>query len=154
MINVITANLDDYSAIRSFDPHSRYLDPQRVKAKLNQQEIMIAITSEKIVGLLKFTYLWMTRPYIDLIFVDSKSRGKGISTLLLKSLEKRLVNEGVAYLFSSSEEDDTTAQNWHKHMGFHRIGKLKDLNLPHDKTSEIFYSKKISDSSKLREYPI
>jgi len=34
------------------------------------------------------------------------------------------------------------------------MGKLTDLNLPHDKTAEVFFSKKISNIGKLREYDI
>lgn len=145
------AKTSDFRKIRKFDPHSQYLDPKKIKRKVQDKEVILAREGEEIVGILKFSYFWQTRPFIDLIFVDEKYRGKGISVLLLKFLERFLVKEKYAYLFSSSEQK---AQNWHKHMGFKEMGKLTKINLPHDKTAEIFFSKKISNFKKLRKYPI
>ncbi len=148
------AKTNDFSKIRKFDPHSQYLDPKKIKRKVQDKEIILVWDGKKIVGILKFSYFWQTRPYIDLIFIDEKYRGKGISVLLLKFLERFLVKEKYAYLFSSSEQKGKKAQNWHKYMGFKEMGKLTKINLPHDKTAEIFFSKKISNFKKLRKYPV
>lgn len=142
----------DFASIRRFDPHSKYLDPQRIHNKIVQKEILIAEENDTIVGLMKFSYFWATRPYIDLIYVEPKRRKQGISGLLLSFLEEYLIREGYAYLFSSAEHQDKEAQCWHEHMGFRNMGTITDLNLPHDETAEIFYSKKISDIKSLKTY--
>jgi len=75
-------------------------------------------------------------------------------TIDFATLEDYLIENKYAYLFSSSGEQDIKAIEWHKKNGFKEMRKLSDLNLPHDKTAEIFFSKKISDVGKLKEYDI
>lgn len=148
------ARLKDFKAARLFDPHSEYIDKEKIRNKISQKEIIIAEDNNKIVGIIKFSYFWQTRPYMDLIFVDSKYRKTGLSKKLLDFLIKHLVENGYSYLFSSSEKQESTAQNWHRHMGFKDMGELRDINLPHDTTTEIFFSKKISESKSLKKYPV
>lgn len=153
-INIRFANPSDFKTIRLFDPHSQYIDKEKIRNKIKQREIIIAQDKDKIVGIIKFSYFWQTRPYLDLIFIDPKCRKTGLSKKLLDFLIKHLVKNGYSYLFSSSEKQEPTAQAWHKHMGFKEMGELRDINLPHDATTEIFFSLKISDQKTLRKYPI
>jgi L-amino acid N-acyltransferase YncA len=148
------ADISDLRAYRNFAPHSKYIDPNRIKRKIKGKEIILAKNGNDMVGLLKFTYFWSTRPYIEFIFVNENLRGMGIGRQLLDFLEHYLIENEYAYVFSSSEEKDSHAISWHKRNGFKEMGVLKDLNLPHDDTAEIFFSKKISDVGKLREYEI
>ncbi len=153
MINIDFATIDDFEDFRLFDPHSKYINPQLIKSKIQNSEIILAKEDIEIVGLLRLNYIWSTRPYIEFIFVKEDRRNSGIGKQLLQFLEEYLRSE-YAYLFSSSEEQDLKAIEWHKRNGFKEMGKLTDLNLPHDTTAEIFFSKKISDIGKLKEYDI
>ncbi len=153
MINIDFASIEDFGSFRLFDPHSKYINPQLIKSKIQNFEIILAKEDSEIVGLLRLNYIWSTRPYIEYIFVKEDRRNSGIGKQLLQFLEEYLKNE-YAYLFSSSEEQDLKAIEWHRRNGFKEMGKLTDLNLPHDKTAEIFFSKKISDIGKLKEYDI
>jgi GNAT superfamily N-acetyltransferase len=148
------ARLDDFKKIRLFDPHSKYIDPEKIKNSLIQKEVIIALFGKKIVGIIKFSYLWATRPYIGLIFVKKEFRKKGVGRKLLAFLEKFLVKEGYSYLFISSEEDEKKPQAWHKKMGFFKCGVLSSINLPQSASREVFFCKKIADKKKLRTYPV
>lgn len=153
MMTIDFATIDDFENFRLFDPHSKYINPQLTKTKIQNSEIILAKEDIEIVGLLRLNYIWSTRPYIEFIFVKEDRRNSGIGKQLLQFLEEYLRSE-YAYLFSSSEEQDLKAIEWHKRNGFKEMGKLTDLNLPHDTTAEIFFSKKISDIGKLKEYNI
>ena len=138
------ATIEDYNKVRSFDPHSKYINPEKICTKLKSNEIILAIENSKIIGLIKFSYFWATRPFIDLIYVKEDFRKFGIGKKMLGYLENYLCSQNNAYLFSSTEDKDDKARIWHEKNGFKRCGKVKCLNLPHDKTSEIFFYKRIS----------
>lgn len=154
MIIIDFATIEDFQKYRPFDPHSKYINPELIKSKLKNLEIIIAKENSELIGLLRLNYIWSTRPYIEFIYVKQEKRNLGIGKQLLQFLENYLIKNKYSYLFSSSEEQDRYAIEWHKRNGFIEMGKLTDLNLPHDKTPEIFFSKKISNIDKLREYPI
>lgn len=153
MITIDFATIMDFENFRRFDPHSKYINPELIKTKIQNSEIILAKEEDEIVGLLRLNYIWSTRPYVEFIFVKEERRNSGIGKQLLQFLENYLLND-YAYLFSSSEEQDLKAIEWHKGNGFKEMGKLTDLNLPHDKTAEIFFSKRISDMGKLKEYGV
>ncbi len=138
------ATLEDYDKIRFFDPHSKYIDPAKIRAKLQNNEIIVDIKDFNIMGMIKFSYFWATRPFIDLIWVKEDSRNLKIGRRMLNYLENYLQSQNHAYLFSSAEENDDKARVWHKKNEFVQCGKVECLNLPHDKVAEIFFYKKIS----------
>ena len=157
-LTVRFAREEDFRRVRKFDPHSQYIDPEKIKNKINQQEIIIALQDNKIVGIIKFSFFWATRPYLDLIYIDEKLRKSGVGKKLLKFLEDYLVKEGYCYLFTSAEYDEKEPQAWHKYMGFKVCGVLDKINLPKDKTKEVFFYKRIAtgklEEDRLKKYPI
>lgn len=152
------ACLNEFNKIRIFDPDSKYIDPDRIKTKIKNREVIIAVKGSNIIGLLKLSYFWDTRPYIGLILVKKDLRGSGIGKNMLHFLEEYLQSKNYAYLFSSSEEDALESHKWHLKNGFKKCGKINNLNLPHREVSEIFFCKKISNKpgneDKLQEYGI
>ena len=53
--------------------------------------------------------------HIDLLFVDKKARGKGISRLLMKKTTDVLRKEGIEYLRLSVHSDNPAHEVWKKH---------------------------------------
>lgn len=154
MVTINFATISNFEPLRNFDPHSRYINPQMMMSKIKDSEIIIAREDAEIVGLLRFNYIWSTRPYIEFVFIKEDKRGRGVGKELLNFLENYLIKHEYSFLFSSSEEQDVKAIEWHKKNGFQEMGKLNDLNLPHDKIAEVFFSKKISDIGELKEYEV
>ena len=150
-ITIRFADQSDFSLVRTFDPHSQYIDPEKIKSKLRDNEIIFAFDSEKPIGIIKFSYFWATRPYMDLIWVDESHRGKGVGSQLLIFLEKYLVEQGYTYLYTSSEENETAPQAWYKGHGFVQCGTLSAINLPHDENGEVFFYKHIATTDPTKE---
>lgn len=152
------ADQGDFKLVRELDPHSKYIDPLKIKNKLRDGEIILAFDSNKPIGIVKFSYLWATRPYMDLIWVDESYRGKGVGSQLLTFLEKYLTEQQYTYLYTSSEENETAPQEWHKGHGFVECGRLSAINLPHDANREVFFYKHIAATDptkdKLRTYEV
>jgi ribosomal protein S18 acetylase RimI-like enzyme len=152
------ANIEDFKKVREFDPHSQFIEPQKINSKIHQKEIIIAVEGGNIIGILKFSYFWATRPYIDLIWIDESYRKQGIGKQCIQFLEDYLIKQGYCYLFISAEESEIESQSYHQHMGFTKCGKVSSLNLPQDTSNEVFFVKRIAkgDSSKdsLQTYSI
>lgn len=157
-INIRFAKPEDFQLVRELDPHSKYIDPKKIKQKLEASEVIVAFDDTMPVGLIKFSYFWATRPYMDLIWLKDEYRGQGIGKQLLSFLEEYLIQEGHLYLMTSSEKDELAPQEWHRSQGFSPCGELTSLNLPMDDIPEVFFYKKLTDTKKedekLKEYPI
>lgn len=146
------ANPEDFDAVRNFDPHSNYIDLKRIQSKIDQNEIILLRQDDQIAGLLKFSYLWATRPFLDLIYIREGLRNNGLGTEMLGYLENYLRENGHSTLLSSTEADEEMAQRWHRKMGFAVCGTLQKVNLPEAETDEIFFFKLLEANKKLRQF--
>ena len=45
MMTIDFATIDDFENFRLFDPHSKYINPQLIKTKIQNSEIILAITN-------------------------------------------------------------------------------------------------------------
>lgn len=157
-INIRFADPSELKLVRLLDPHSKYIDPKKIEQKVVANEIIIALDDVQPIGLVKFSYFWATRPYMDLIWIKEAYRNKGIGKQLLSFLEDYLVSQGYLYLMTSSEKDELAPQKWHTSQGFIPCGELTSLNLPMANVPEVFFYKKLTDTKKadekLKEYPV
>ena len=62
MITIDFATVSDFRNYRLFDPHSKYINPKISESKIYNSEIILAKEDTKLVGLLRFSYIWSTRP--------------------------------------------------------------------------------------------
>ncbi len=109
--------------------------------KLKYNEILITKKNEESIGLLIYEYLWSHIPFVAQIWVHADFRKKGIGKSLLNYFEQHLKNNNHAMFLSSSMENNTRAQAWHKHMGFKDCGIISEIN--DDDTGEMFFKKSL-----------
>jgi GNAT superfamily N-acetyltransferase len=74
---------------------------------------------------------------MGLIVIEEAHRSKGYSKLLLEFLKQHLRDQGYIALLSSSQTDEPTPQNWHRHMGFKSNGIIE--NIMDEDVGEIVY---------------
>lgn len=110
-----------------------------IRQKIEQREVLIAEVDGEPAGYLRIELLWSIQPYLSLIRVLERYRGKGVSRVLLEHLENGLRGEGHAVLFSSSQVDEAEPQAWHRHMGFQECGVITGLN--EGGVGELFFRK-------------
>ena len=133
MATIRFATLKDISALTQLDEWPSELIWQQ---KVTAQEVLV-LESSHIIGLVRFTRLWTTVPFIGLVYIESEHRGKGYSRLLLNALITHLQKSGAVALLSSSQTDEPQAQAWHVHMGFHSNGIIE--NIAEDNVGELVY---------------
>lgn len=94
-ITIRFATPDDFQLVRGIDPHSKYIDPVRIQHKLSAQEVILAFEGAQPVGIIKFSYFWATRPYMDLIWVNDEVRGQGIGSSCWSFWRHFWLNRGI-----------------------------------------------------------
>jgi len=113
-----------------------------IKRKVEQREIIVAERAGRLVGYLRFEYLWSVVPYIALIWVVEDQRQQGIGRAMLHYLENVLLEQGHTVLYSSSQANEPEPQAWHRHVGFKECGFITGIN--EGGIGEVFFRKNLS----------
>ena len=113
-----------------------------IKRKVEQREVTVAEKGGRLVGYLRFEYLWSVVPYIALIWVVEDQRQQGIGRALLHYLENVLLEQGHTVLYSSSQANEPGPQAWHRHVGFEECGFITGIN--EGGIGEVFFHKNLS----------
>jgi N-acetylglutamate synthase-like GNAT family acetyltransferase len=111
-----------------------------LKRKIKWQEIIVAEKDEIPIGFLQLEYLWSLVPYIALIKVLPEYQRMGISRKLLEFTESFLRQNDHQMIYSSSQFDESSPQEWHRHIGFEECGMISGIN---EGIGEVFFRKKI-----------
>lgn len=113
-----------------------------IKRKVEQREIIVAERAGRLVGYLRFEYLWSVVPYVALIWVVEDQRQRGIGRAMLRYLENVLRQQGHTALYSSSQANEPEPQAWHRHVGFKECGFITGIN--EGGIGEVFFRKNLS----------
>ncbi|HER20202.1 MAG TPA: GNAT family N-acetyltransferase [Chromatiales bacterium] len=116
-----------------------YTTMDAVRRKIGEGEVVLVEVDGEPAGYVRLEFLWSIRPYVALIRVLDRYRGRGLSRALLEYVETDLRGEGHTALFSSSQVDEAEAQEWHRHMGFEECGMITGLN--EGGVGEVFFRK-------------
>jgi ribosomal protein S18 acetylase RimI-like enzyme len=90
-------------------------------------------------GFLKFTVLWETLPFIEVIFLAKASRHCGLGTQAVHAWEQEMRDRGFDLVLTSSGSDETAQHFWRK-LGYTDCGSLTVRNKP----AELFLQKRIA----------
>jgi N-acetylglutamate synthase-like GNAT family acetyltransferase len=128
------ANDADVPKLQQLDPWPK----ERIwKQKIMCNEVVVLELNSEVIGLIRYDLLWTTVPFIGLIEIEEVHRGKGYSRVLLELLKQHLREQGYVALLSSSQTDESTPQNWHRHTGFKSNGIIE--NIMDEDVGEIVY---------------
>ena len=111
------------------------------KVKAEQQELFIDLSrkfvreGKIIAGIIAQMYCW-NMVYVDTLWVDSESRGKGLGYRLLTELEDDAKKKGAKLIHLDTF--DFQAKEFYEKCGYSVFGKLEDCSSSHCR----FYMKK------------
>lgn len=97
------------------------------KQKIHSQEVIVLELDQKIIGVIRYSVLWTSVPFMGLIEIFAEHQKKGYSILLLDFLKQHLRNQGFVALLSSSQTNEPEPQAWHSHMGFTTNGIIENI---------------------------
>lgn len=137
MVSIRFANNDDINFLLK----NTLLTSDQINSKIQINELVVASTNSIQVGLLVLDRLWSHIPFIAYIWVSENDRGIGVGKSLLEFLENDLKRTNEKALFSSSMENATKSQAWHKKMGFVETGIIHNIN--DNEIGEVFFRKEL-----------
>lgn len=135
MIFVTKATLADWSLLISLDTH---LSKEKIKEKIERQEIFLAKENNKIIGFLRFNYFWDELPFINLLFVEADYRKQGIGSAFMNAFEQQMKELGYSQILLSTQSDEE-GQHFYRKLNYTDCGALLLSKEP----TELFFVKKL-----------
>lgn len=91
-------------------------------------------------GLMHYSIIWDTLPFLNFIFVVEKYRNRGFASQAIAFWEKDMKRQGYKMTLISAQADED-AQHLYRKLGYTDCGGLILQNTPFDQPMEIFFRK-------------
>jgi ribosomal protein S18 acetylase RimI-like enzyme len=130
------AELGDLDYLANKDGHVSY---EVLREKLGRREILVLRHEGRRVGFLRFGLFWDEIPFMNLLWIEESSRGRGLGTRLIAFWENemRKLDHDTAITSTLSSE---RAQHLYRRLGYRDCGSLIMPGEP----LEILLSKKLT----------
>ena len=109
-----------------------------IGGKIARCEIIVARRDDRRVGFLRYGYFWDEVPFMNLLWVQEGSRGKGCGTQLIAFWEKEMRKLGHGSVMTSALSNER-AQHLYRKLGYRDCGSL----LMPDEPLEILFLKRL-----------
>jgi len=124
----------DFLWLKEFDKH---VSDEVLKIKVASNEIYVVQEDRELLGWLRFNLFWDNVPFMNLIYLLTQYRRKGIGKQLLDHWEKDMKEKGYKNVLTSTQSNEE-GQHFFRKMGYTEIGGFKYLDDP----LEIIFCKK------------
>lgn len=91
-------------------------------------------------GMMHYSVLWDTLPFLNFIFVDKKYRNRGFASQALAFWENDMRQQGYKMTLISTQVDEE-AQHLYRKLGYVDCGGLIFNHTPFDQPMELFFRK-------------
>lgn len=92
------------------------------------------------IGIMHYSVLWDSLPFLNFIFVDKNHRNKGIASQALAFWENDMKQQGYKMALISTRADEE-AQHLYRKLGYIDCGGLTFHHTPFDQPMELFFRK-------------
>jgi len=140
-MRVAFAGPDDLDFLAGEDHH---VDRDVIKDKIARREIVVAYVEKRPVGFLRYGYFWDEIPFMNLLWVEEESRGKGYGTQLVAFWEREMRKLGHDSVMTSSLSNER-AQHLYRRLCYVDVGSL----LMPDEPLEIVFLKGLQEDPPL-----
>jgi len=118
--------------------NDKHISPFVLQRKIENNEVILAVDTNVIVGWLRFNYFWDSTPFINMLYVLAPYRGQGIGRNLVYYFEQAMQTANYKSLMTSTLADEQ-AQHFYRKLGYRDVGCLL---LP-DEALEILFVKEL-----------
>jgi ribosomal protein S18 acetylase RimI-like enzyme len=126
-MKIVSATESDYEYIREHDHH--ILDCL-ILSKIKGKEIYILQNEdESIIGWTRYGYFWDNIPFMNMIWIDEKYRGKGMGKQAVLFWEDVMKQKGFKLVMTSTLANEE-AQHFYRKLGYRDAGCLLLENEP------------------------
>lgn len=92
------------------------------------------------IGIITYSLLWEKIPFMNLIFINEKYRGKGFGSKAILEWENEMRKLNYKMTLVSTQVDEN-AQYLYRKLGYIDCGELLFENTPYDQPAELFLRK-------------
>ena len=125
----------DYDYLATND---RHVQPEVLKRKIRQGEVIVIKDEQRPVGWLRYGYFWDEFPFMSMLMLEEGYRRKGLGRKLVEFWEKEMRDQDHDSVMTSSLANEQ-AQHFYRVLGYVDCGALL---LPGE-ALEIFFRKTI-----------
>ncbi|MGO4273457.1 GNAT family N-acetyltransferase [Paenibacillus sp. TAF58] len=136
-MKIVVATDSDYGYIRERDHH---ILENLILPKIEKKEIyIIRNQDESNIGWMRYGYFWDNTPFMNMIWVDERYRGKGVGKEVVLLWEDEMKQNGFKLVMTSTQANEE-AQHFYRNLGYRDAGCLLLENEP----MEIILTKKLN----------
>lgn len=117
-VKIRQAEESDFCILCENDKH---VSSEMLKKKLRDGNILIAEVGGEFAGWLRYSFFWDEIPFMNMLFVPEKFRGKGIGGELVREWERLMFGQGYKTLLTSTQADEC-AQHFYRKLGYRDLG--------------------------------
>ncbi len=110
--------------LHTLSMRERMLGSDVLLTKIRRREIILATTSDQILGWLRFSMLYDHIPIITMLYVEKNQRRQGIARKLVARFEKRMIASGAFVVMASSSAGDDARHVFRK-LGYEDAGMIE-----------------------------
>ena len=120
-MEITYATESDYEYIRE---HDRHLVATLIRKKIESKEIYILRDQDdENIGWLRYGYFWDSIPFMNLIWIDGKYRGRGLGKRTVLQWEAEMKQQGFESVMTSTQSDEDS-QRFCRKLGYRDAGCL------------------------------
>lgn len=101
--------------------NDNHVSSEMLKKKISDRNILIAEENGEFAGWLRFSFFWDEIPFMNMLFVIQRFRGKGIGAKLVREWERLMREQGCKTLLTSTRADEH-AQHFYRKLGYKDLG--------------------------------
>lgn len=135
-MTIRSAAAADFREVSGYDCH---IPADRLIGCIENGQVYVLEDDGGAIGTLRYSLFWQTIPFLDLLFIDERYRGRGHGTRAMAYWEQQMAALGFDHVMLSTQADET-ARDFYEKLGYRRIGAF----LPPDQDAdELMYLKKL-----------
>jgi ribosomal protein S18 acetylase RimI-like enzyme len=133
MIQIRFASINDVDILAE---HDVWIKKAVISKKISDSHILVAYDGPVFIGWLRYSLFWDNTPYMNMLHLVEKYRGKGIGKSLVEFWEQEMRGLGYKVVLTSSAQTEL-AQHFYVKLGYKAIGSF----ILADEPLEIIFSK-------------
>lgn len=104
--------------------HDKHISKEELKNAVSLRRIYIAEENGSFVGWLRYNLFWDNTPFMNLLYILEKYRGKGFGRQIVSFWEDEMARLGFETLMTSTQSNEY-AQHFYFKLGYEAIGGFR-----------------------------
>lgn len=111
--------------------HDKHISKEELKYSISRDRIYFSKVDGEFIGWLRHSLFWDNMPFMNMLFILDKHRGKGYGKLLVEYWENKMREQNYKFVMTSTSSDEY-AQHFYVKLGYHTIGGFTLPNNPYE----------------------